>query len=467
MAMSLLKYLSLGTIAVATAIVCVFQSTWLETCPTLPAQEAELPITMSTEVIAAMENGPLIVAITLTSREKAMRKFYGFRDEDGRIEVPKQWGGKSYDVIILGGDPSRPAFVQLEPGATLTRIVAVHNRSTIPSGPHELRSKWILREFGKPLPDPLPQVEVRLPDGMTLITQPEGPRPPAVVSFDAPLRIDIPKRTEASVGALVRSLEKRLDEARKPDDVRIVLKCLEGVDLPALEPIALRLLTRDRWIRNQAMYWMFEYLDWDRVTAIALQHVCDPKVRNPHDWLDHWRGKAQKPAPTAEQLRRMREAPSLWTRLSALLWFPQAFNKTEADELLREAGAFHGPVTADQLRPLVAQLDDPKFAKREEASAFLADFGTRALPALRALAARPTSAEVESRLKTIMATIEKRAPDEAETLFVSGLPSYVDYYPNTRPILEALAKNAPEAQVTQQAKEALAKLDAAKPSIPK
>src|SRR5207302_1413631 len=113
-----------------------------------------------------------------------------------------------------------------------------------------------------------------------------GKLPPVIFELNSAETLVVAKRTDASVAALLKSLNKRLDESDKPDDNNLVRQCLEGVDLPALDPIARRLLSRDPESRERAMIWMFKCLPSERVTAYALEQVLDAKVRDPHEWLD-------------------------------------------------------------------------------------------------------------------------------------------------------------------------------------
>jgi HEAT repeat protein len=124
-------------------------------------------------------------------------------------------------------------------------------------------------------------------------------------------------------------------------------------------------------------------------------------------------------------------------------------------------------VTRDQLRPLIEQLDNASFRTREQASARLTEYGERAVPALRDLAAAATSEEARTRLNAVIAGIGRLKPDETETRFIDELPTYIGTYPNARRILEALSKNSPDANVTVQAKRVLAEYDIRKAKLEK
>lgn len=91
---------------------------------------------------------------------------------------------------------------------------------------------------------------------------------------------------------------------------------------------------------------------------------------------------------------------------------------------------------------------------RERASAELGRAGASAEPALRqALAAAETRASVERRRRLERALLEVRATARAELRAVEVLDLIGT--PETRPLLEALAKGAPEAALTGEAKRSL------------
>ena len=125
-------------------------------------------------------------------------------------------------------------------------------------------------------------------------------------------------------------------------------------------------------------------------------------------------------------------------------------------------------VPAAELARLIADLDADDFDRRETATQRLASLGAQAGPAIRKALEETTSAEVRSRLKPLV-----KAPDEWVVSDPDMLRALRAIWvlerigtPKARAVLDDLAKGAPEARQTQEAKAALDFLDkraAAKP----
>jgi WD domain, G-beta repeat len=111
--------------------------------------------------------------------------------------------------------------------------------------------------------------------------------------------------------------------------------------------------------------------------------------------------------------------------------------------------------------PLIADLDNDDFDRREAASKQLAAFGAQAEPALRKALAETPSAEVRSRIKPLLKTIGEWVvtdPDALRSLRAIWVLERIGT-PAARSVLEDLVKGAPEARQTQEAKNALDFLD--------
>jgi WD40 repeat protein len=115
-------------------------------------------------------------------------------------------------------------------------------------------------------------------------------------------------------------------------------------------------------------------------------------------------------------------------------------------------------VPADQLRSVIADLDSTKFSQRQAASKQLASLADRAGPALRAALKADLSAEQRRRIEEARATLMDVPPANAlrdlravEVLERIGSPE-------AKPLLEMLAKGAPEARLTREAEAALQRL---------
>jgi hypothetical protein len=123
---------------------------------------------------------------------------------------------------------------------------------------------------------------------------------------------------------------------------------------------------------------------------------------------------------------------------------------------------------ADSIVRWIADLDNDDFDRREAASKQLAAFGPQAEPALRKALNETPSAEVRSRIKAILKAIDEwivTDPDALRSLRAIWVLERIGT-PAARTVLEDLAKGAPEARQTQEAKNAIGFLDkraAAKP----
>jgi hypothetical protein len=158
----------------------------------------------------------------------------------------------------------------------------------------------------------------------------------------------------------------------------------------------------------------------------------------------------------------------------AALWADLlAADASRADQAIRSLIAAPGqavPLLEGHLRPvppadparvarLIADLDSDRFAVREKAAHELEQLGRLVEPALRkALAERP-SAEVRRRLtqllerptEAILPPEQLRAVRATEVLEQIGTPE-------AKALLEKLAKGAPEARLTQEAKASLQRM---------
>jgi RNA polymerase sigma factor (sigma-70 family) len=159
-------------------------------------------------------------------------------------------------------------------------------------------------------------------------------------------------------------------------------------------------------------------------------------------------------------------APELeiaWSELSApdaakahrSLWLLAAAPE-QALPLLREALRPIVSVSAERLKRLIAQLDDDDFTVREAASAELAKLGGAADEALRKALEGQPSAELRQRVQHLLDGARKTEPSpeqlrEARAVeLLEGMGT-----PEARRLLEELAKGAPGARLTTDARAAL------------
>jgi sugar lactone lactonase YvrE len=114
---------------------------------------------------------------------------------------------------------------------------------------------------------------------------------------------------------------------------------------------------------------------------------------------------------------------------------------------------------AQRIARLITDLDSPQFAIRQRATAELEQLGDAAEPALQHVLAGQPSLEVRQRAERLLAKL-RAAPVSGERLRVLRAMEVLEYIgtPAVRPVLESLARGAPEDQLTQEAKASLKRL---------
>ncbi len=156
----------------------------------------------------------------------------------------------------------------------------------------------------------------------------------------------------------------------------------------------------------------------------------------------------------------------LWHRLAA----EDAARAFEAVEALVQAPGQAVPLLRERLRPvpanqiarLVAQLDDDDFATREKAEADLARLGRAAAPALRKAMQGKASLEARRRAQELLDKLPADGtivPAPAQVLRAVEVLERIDS-PESREVLHGLAAGPEDAQVTLEARAALARLGA-------
>lgn len=167
-----------------------------------------------------------------------------------------------------------------------------------------------------------------------------------------------------------------------------------------------------------------------------------------------------RPAPPSPQLE------AEWTELMGpdaakaygAVWAIAAAPK-EGLPLLRDLLKPVAPADAARLKRLIADLDDDDFGVREKATTELEQVGEQAGPALRkALEGKP-SAELKRRVEFLLdqQMSTSASPERLRQMRALEALEHMDA-PEARELLERLAKGAPEAWLTKEAKAALKRL---------
>jgi WD40 repeat protein len=154
-----------------------------------------------------------------------------------------------------------------------------------------------------------------------------------------------------------------------------------------------------------------------------------------------------------------RDATKSYRLLQRLTAYPE-----EAVALVKAKLPPAKPLDATMIDKMIVELDHEEFARREQASKFLAEVGKAAGPALtKALATQPSS-EKKRRLMELLEALKPAGPTPEmvrptralEVLERLGTPA-------ARQLLEELAKGDKDAQLTQDAKATLKRLAATTP----
>jgi len=131
----------------------------------------------------------------------------------------------------------------------------------------------------------------------------------------------------------------------------------------------------------------------------------------------------------------------------------------ETISLLKERFRPARAADKERLRQLLADLDNKDFAAREQAQKELAEMAELAAPALRQTLTEKPSLELRRRIEALLAKV--RGPvTRPETLRAVRAVAVLEDIatPEARNLLQALARGAPEARVSQEAKAALHRL---------
>jgi WD40 repeat protein len=138
----------------------------------------------------------------------------------------------------------------------------------------------------------------------------------------------------------------------------------------------------------------------------------------------------------------------------------------QAVPLLRERIRTDRPPSAEELARLISRLNDDEFAVRERAEAELGMLGDLAEGALRKALKDEPSAETRRRVERLLEPLTgiAKVPDRRSIRAVAVL-EYIGN-PEARQALEALAKGAPQARLTREARSALVRLARRPTAVP-
>jgi WD40 repeat protein len=170
-------------------------------------------------------------------------------------------------------------------------------------------------------------------------------------------------------------------------------------------------------------------------------------------------------AGLSQPLRTSAELDACWTELAgedagraAVVISRLADEPQQALALLRERLDPIEAPSAEELRRLIAGLDDDSFARREACGKRLRELEELAEPALRKALENQPSLELRRRIEPLLGEFRiVRSPDSRRHLRAVRVLEAIGT-PEARQVLENLAKGAPEARGTQSARDALERL---------
>jgi RNA polymerase sigma factor (sigma-70 family) len=169
--------------------------------------------------------------------------------------------------------------------------------------------------------------------------------------------------------------------------------------------------------------------------------------------------------------RAARDSEACWADLAGA-------DARRADDAIRALAASPQSVTFldKQLRPrvvidaqrlgrLIADLDDDSFETRTAAGRELEELGRAAAPALRKGLENKPSAEARRRIEALLHQLDEPIPSGERLRGLRAVEALErTQTAEARQVLEALSRGAPEAEVTQEAKAALRRIDREPPS---
>jgi RNA polymerase sigma factor (sigma-70 family) len=160
------------------------------------------------------------------------------------------------------------------------------------------------------------------------------------------------------------------------------------------------------------------------------------------------------------------EINRLWTELSGAdgarahraLWMMVAAARQAVPFLARHLQPA-APIESERLARLIADMDSDQFKVRTQAFDQLEKLGELAEPALRKALAGMPAQEARQRLENLLDKVEARTWSQQQLLTLRAL-EVLEQVGTTeaRQVLETLAKGAPEARLTQEAKASLERL---------
>lgn len=399
-------------------------------------------------VHAAMEGGPFIIEVTYT--------YQGRKPIDIIIpgllpiihvaeKVPGHWENSGRSYLQVGPSEFRE---KLTPGKKWSEILYLHQcYSNITPGCARIELTWTIRtreSKGKP-----------------------------IARTSTILKVNVSPADAKHLAALRSRLQKKVAKRNLSEGERdFLVNHLLRTHHPELIPVAWQMLEAGQ--RAYPTYALAVFIydctpSPEQVHARLVPMALDSSRDDAEDIFACWEAlpigwrlregsrfkRSLPPRLPLPEIRRLKRAHSVWTRILTYVTFPKACDKPWTTALLRDVRDLLSPLPRARFAELVRDLDDDAFLVREKATATLIQLGHRVEGQLRVLQRQRLSPEVKRRVQQILEAIPNAKPSPScaaamEYIANRGSPEAIS-------VLRILAEGPPTAWLTKEAKEGLAR----------
>lgn len=453
---------------------------------------------VSAKILHMMEGGPFVIRVTLhySGREPTEVHTHAFSPA-AWIEAPKHWKRAIRPNLTLFVGNFDGGAQRLKTGDKWHEVHYLHQEFLdVPSGITQLIVKWEVRDYFQRADE---KERSNLQSERKVIATPS-----------TTINVDIPKATPERARNLAKQFQLSLKQHLSEKEVRHIVDCIRYTRHRAFAAVARGLIqnckhpyfvldlidfiynrTRDPRETNrflldvvlskssppQHIVDTFHYW-WVKEWQAKINYLADGIPQSPHGLriaiterlrcpsllthdlqhlCNHFR--ARKRLLTDDQLQELSSAKNLWVCVLTWTSFSDRCDKTWILKLKRKLRELYRPLSQEELRHLIAQLDSQKYTERENASKELRRHGERVTDELKKVLANKSSFEVRARIKAILREIKQQPLGP----FVERVIHHVAWQArNGGPsleILQILAEGAGGYQLVQKARAALTKID--------
>ena len=222
-------------------------------------------------------------------------------------------------------------------------------------------------------------------------------------------------------------------------------------------PVAIRMLDATRFADRE--WFSFEYVvnctgSIEETNCLLVAELQKPALASASVFVA-WKHPKFK-IPSERQIQSLLAAPNPWVRGLAAAAFSTSLRSEQRKVAFAAVRDHLNPEPSPDFLGLIAQLDDPRFQIRENATKKLATMGEGVeAMALRALRNAP-SPEVEQRLKSALGNMQTLEPLTESFRAIRALERMS--MPAAEELLQVIAEGPPGLRSTQEAKKTIARL---------